>query len=206
MIKKILYPLKYLTLREEIENDNNNDRFVIISIDGLWVFFCVCCTLILSFFHVDFFSKDGVVSNLSVFTSTLIGFYITALGVVATFGGNNTSLDDYITTKQGKIYVKDNCNGQLYLTRRRYVCLMFGYLSFLAIIFYLTSIFIIYFSPLVKYYLASSFCFYIIVKSLVIIYLFSIFIHMILTSLIGIYYLTYKIHVMKPDFVNKNED
>lgn len=200
MMKKILYPLKYLTLYNKFASGEVK-KYTVIRLDSLWVgvslIICIVMFLLLPF---NIFGKDGIINNLSNFISTLVGFYIAALGIVATFNGNNLSLDDDIITQRGgKLCIKDN-GEDICLTRRSLVCLMLGYLSFFSIIFYLSAIFAINIAYILKQYLIIHHCF-IFIKFIAIIYFFSLFSHLILTALRSIYYLIYKIHEKKVEFL-----
>lgn len=76
---------------------------------------------------------EGLISNVSSLLSTLIGFYIAALAAVASF--ENKNLDN---TMKGTPPIlikrkKDDSIETEKLTRRRFLCSLFGYCSFISI-------------------------------------------------------------------------
>jgi len=87
----------------------------------------------------NYFHKDGFVDKVGTFSSVLTGFYIAGLLAVATFPRNEAGLDKPIEV--GKIVLPRGDNGEdEYLTRREYVCAMFGYLAFISLLITVASI------------------------------------------------------------------
>lgn len=72
------------------------------------------------------FGKDGLIDGLGSITSTLAGFYVAGLVAIATFFRENSSLDDVI--KDGPVILNLGKDHEDWLTRRQYVCSMFGLL------------------------------------------------------------------------------
>lgn len=129
----ILYPLRYLRLRSE------NGRLVVWR-DVLPVLI-ITIPLVLFFQYVDsanFFGKDGLVDKAGGVTASLTGFYIAGLLAVATFTANNTALDSPI--KVGPVFIGNLSHRGEALSRRDYVCLIFGYLSFISLGFSILSV------------------------------------------------------------------
>lgn len=79
---------------------------------------------------INFFGPSGIITNLMALTGTLTGFYIAALTAAASF--NNPDLDDPI--KYGALSLDGNN-----LSRRQWICYIFGYLSFSALVFTLLA-------------------------------------------------------------------
>ena len=73
---------------------------------------------------------NGVVTSIGGLLQTLVGFYVAALAAVAAFG--NPSLD------QPTLGITI---GKEVLLRRRFLALLFGYLSFVAMALYVVSVF-----------------------------------------------------------------
>ena len=87
----------------------------------------------------NYFHKDGFVDKIGTFASVLTGFYVAGLVAVATFPRNEAGLDK--TIEFGKIILPSaNRENDEYMTRREYVCAMFGYLAFASLIITTTSI------------------------------------------------------------------
>lgn len=205
MIKRIFYPLKYLTLLQK-NAETGKSIHIILKTDAFSVIISVACIFFCSILlPINFFGKEGIINNLGNFASILIGFYITALGVISTFEGKGLSLDDIIPDERGSMYTYDAMDRELKLTRRKYLCLMFGYLSFIAIICYLSSVVINYLAVIIKQYI-SNFYIFMGIRSVVIVCFFIIFTHMIIVTLEGIYYISYRIHDVKIKFINKNSN
>lgn len=74
-----------------------------------------------------FFGEGGLLTSASNLFGVLIGFFITALAAVATF--SNSSVDRKLNNHGA--YVKDE-----ELTRRQFLCLLFGYLTFLSFVLF----------------------------------------------------------------------
>ena len=129
----VLYPLNYLRLRNERGN-------LVVWRDVLPVALLVI--VIVLFFELvstsNFYGKDGFVEKAGGITSSLTGFYIAGLLAVATFTINQTALDHPI--KIGPVFLGEGDTRQS-LSRREYVCLMFGYLAVLSLSFSLFSAF-----------------------------------------------------------------
>ena len=78
----------------------------------------------------NFFHSGGFLDKILTFTSCLTGFYIAGLVAAATY--QHPDLDNVI--RVGKIYLvekdTDGTKVKEHLTRREFVCCLFGYLSF----------------------------------------------------------------------------
>jgi hypothetical protein len=79
---------------------------------------------------VPFFHKDGLLDKLLILTSALTGFYVAALVAAATF--SHPDLDKVFKAGPVALVTRD-ADGQKiteHLTRREFVCTIFGYLAF----------------------------------------------------------------------------
>lgn len=85
------------------------------------------------------FGGDGLLNRLQGFVQTLVGFYIAALAAVSSF--NSPHLDKIMPAPAPIMRIK-YCGGMeaIQLTRRRFLCSMFAYLTALSFIFSLCSI------------------------------------------------------------------
>lgn len=106
------------------------------------VFVSVCVVAFDIFIgQISIFGSGGLVSGSKNLLAILSGFFIVALAAVATF--NKPDMDDGLAGIEPKLNEKQPwLPVDFDITRRRYLCLMFGYLSFLAIVlFSLGSVF-----------------------------------------------------------------
>ncbi len=88
---------------------------------------------------INAFGEQGLVARLLAFVQTLVGFYIAALAAVASF--NSTHLDRVMPSPAPTMRVKYNSTLQeVPLTRRRFLCAMFAYLTALSFLFSITAI------------------------------------------------------------------
>jgi len=123
---RLLYPLRYFQL------DNSEKS----KID--WIATAaLAAALALPFVLLPgavFFKNGGFLDKMVILTSALTGFYVAALVAAATFG--HPDLDKTITAGQIAIIARDDDGQKILraLTRREFVCTMFGYLAFLALI------------------------------------------------------------------------
>ena len=87
-------------------------------------------------FRADAVEKLDVIGKLSAFLGVLTGFFIAALAAVATFG--KTEMDDPMPGDP-PLRLEHKINKETFfenLTRRRFLSLLFGYLSFLSLTLY----------------------------------------------------------------------
>ena len=82
------------------------------------------------FQHANFFSKDGFVDRIGVFSSVLTDLYVAGLLAVSSMSNNSENLDKQITV--GKVAIRMS-DWDVVLTRRQYVCYFFGYLAFVSL-------------------------------------------------------------------------
>ena len=139
---RLFYPLGYLRLQNP-----HKARIDIISAGFLGV--VIACPFIL-LPGANFFSGGGFLDKLLGLTSALTGFYVAALVAAATF--THPDLDKTITAGPIALITK-GANGNRIselLTRREFVCSMFGYLAFSAMILSLAASIAIGISPINK--------------------------------------------------------
>jgi hypothetical protein len=100
----------------------------------------------------DYFHKDGFLDKFGTFSSVLTGFYVAGLVAVATFSMQSSALDEKIDN--GPVFLWDKVEDETVstsakkqykidkrkLTRREYLCQMFGYLATLSMLLTLLTI------------------------------------------------------------------
>lgn len=129
----LLTPLRYLRLRDE-----RGRRLLMRNLIATAAVTLMFTLPFLIASHANYFHKDGFVDKVGAFSSVLTGFYVAGLLAVATFSEKLGGLDAPIEV--GKIILKTSGEPDQFLTRRQYVCTIFGYLAFLSLAITLISI------------------------------------------------------------------
>jgi hypothetical protein len=128
---RLFYPLRYFRLV------NDEKRHI-----DLWPTFLLAIILTLPFIvlpDVPFFHKEGFLDKLLILTSALTGFYVAALVAAATF--SHPDLDKVFKAGPVALVVRDHDGQKImeHLTRREFVCTIFGYLAFSSLLLSLLS-------------------------------------------------------------------
>ncbi|WP_223496805.1 hypothetical protein [Pseudomonas sp. A-RE-26] len=109
-----------------------------------WVFPAVLVVItgvVLFFLRQDLnvFGDSGILSRVLGFIQNLPGFYIAALAAIATFG--RSDIDNIIPTPTPMIMeVREGEENRIPLTRRRFLCMMFSFLTAECVVLILVSI------------------------------------------------------------------
>jgi hypothetical protein len=83
---------------------------------------------------MNVWGADGIISSTQGFVQGLPGFYIAALAAIATFG-QQTTLDKVIPSPTPTLHTSYSGTWvEMKLTRRRFLCLMFAYLTAVSIV------------------------------------------------------------------------
>lgn len=139
MENRILFtPLRYIRLR--------NARGGLLLKRNLLVTFSLAACLSLPFLALstsNYFHKDGFIDKLGSFSSVLTGFYVAGLLAVATFSAKLGDLDTPMDVGPAILPALEPDEEDVKLTRREYVCTIFGYLAFLSLFTTLLSITIV---------------------------------------------------------------
>jgi len=128
---RLFYPLRYFALV------NNEKRHL-----DLWptiLLAAIIATPFIVFSGGSFFRPKGFLDKLLTLTSALTGFYVAALVAAATF--NHPDLDKTIQSGPIVLLTKDADGHKVaeHLSRREFVCTIFGYLAFAAFLLSLLS-------------------------------------------------------------------
>lgn len=184
---KLLTPLNYLRIKHP------QKRLVDIVLP------LVFSTLICIIFYflpkpVVLLGQNGLISSLTGFLQVLAGFFIAALGAIATFP--NKDMDK----PTDGIPLKLN---ELVLTRRQFLSYMFGFLAFTGFILVLFSKMVLSAEPNIIYLLGNvnEQC-GLWLKLIFSFFYFTIFNSLLFTTLFGLHYLTEKIHEGKAEFTS----
>lgn len=143
---------------------------------------------------VALLGQNGLISSLSGFLQVLAGFFIAALGAIATFP--NKDIDE----PTDGIPLKLN---ELVLTRRQFLSYMFGFLAFTGFILVLLGKMVLSAESNIIYLLSnvSEQC-GLWLKLVFSFFYFTIFNSLFFTTLFGLHYLTEKIHEEKAEFTS----
>jgi hypothetical protein len=140
---------------------------------------------------LNVFGDKGLVDSINGLLSILAGFYIASLAAVATF--QNSNLDKFIQGEQAMLRGKRSGKEFMEeLTRRRFLCLLFGYCSLLSIFLFIIGIFSRLFKENLKFFIAIQ-LYKPLIAFFILIYMF-LFFNLVVTTLIGLNYLTDRIH------------
>lgn len=187
MIKLVLRPFSYLQIKHTHKRKIDWMLPIIMSI--LSVIF------IITFIDTNKI-KELIISILS-FIQILPGFFIAALAAIATF--NRLDLDKIMPYPAPTINIERNGGKEeIDLTRRRYLTLMFSFLSAESILLIVLSFFIIFSIPNISNLLEKKGFYYPIIGNIVLIFSFFLcFWQLLIISFYGLYYLGERIH--QPD-------
>ena len=140
---------------------------------------------------LNIFGAGGVVYQVNGLIPVLAGFFVASLAAIATF--NRPSLDDVMGGIAPSVVLTGSRDAER-LTRRRFLCMLFGYLAGASIAIYLIGSTATVFAPvytaahwmtpLLKHVIRTVFS---------ALYL-GVLTHIILTSFVGLYYLIDRIH------------
>lgn len=193
IIAKLFRPLDYLRIKHS---------------EKLWVDYYA--PLVMTFLFIIFiynlplslkiFGDKGLIEIITGILQILTGFYIASLAAISTF--NKKGMDDIMPGEPPTLKV--SYRGSIRtdrLTRRRFLCLMFGYLAYLSLILYFLGetanlikenamiIVAVQYHAMVKWVFVS-------------IYLF-LSNNLIITTLLGLYYMVDRIHRSDPKAIEK---
>ncbi len=132
---RLFYPLRYFSL----VNDEKKHL-------DIWPTVALAVVIAVPYLFVpgvSFFKANGFLDKLLTLTAALTGFYVAALVAAATF--NHPDLDKVIKSGPIALITKDVDGNKIkdYLTRREFVCTVFGYLAFATFVLSLTAAFCI---------------------------------------------------------------
>lgn len=192
----IFFPFKYLALRTE-------SGWPIIARD-LPATLTLAAVLLAPFIFIptaNFFHKEGFVEKIGDFSSVLTGFYVAGLLAVATFSTALGDLDEKI--ERGKIILrsKDKEVADHTLTRREYICQMFGYLATLSMTISLISILAVVMAHSIGPSPHLAFGYVLDLKPIKLIVggLYDMLVaHLVVTTSIGLYYFVDRLYTKEP--------
>ncbi|WP_290925044.1 hypothetical protein [Halodesulfovibrio sp.] len=145
--------------------------------------------------------QHGIIANIQLILTILPGFFITALAAIATF--DKPTLDGTMHGDPPKVICSDLDNEirERILTRRRFLCLLFGYLSLVTFLLYIFGAALdtinetlsqllkskIHYQNLLLYFRVTALFLYI-----------TCFANIVTTTLLGLFYLSDRLHWFEP--------
>lgn len=152
---------------------------------------CICLGVYILPGTINVFGSGGLIYSVMGILQMLTGFYIAALAAVATFNSENIDKELEGIPAELKV-VRSGQSKTITLNRRKYVCYLFGYLSFVCLFLYAVSVVATLIQPGLKEAAGAT------VASLsryafVSVYVFVLS-NVFVTTLIGLHYLTDRIH------------
>lgn len=192
------FPLRYLRLRDE------DDRRLFLR-DALGV---IILAIIIStpfwFAGASYFGPGGFLDRFGSFAGVLTGFYVAALVGVATFATNSSAMNTVITVGPIRLFQKGEEPEEL--TRRQYVCYLFGYLAFVSLCVSLAAILLVVASGPIRSsiaaWLGSNWAFW---AGAAMVFIANIVLaHMVATTCQGLYYLIERLYAEAPVLLDKD--
>lgn len=189
-----IFSLRYLLLRR------GNDRLLVWRDTPLLLGILVTYAgMAYSIDNVNFFGPDGFVDRVGSLTSTLTGFYVAALVAVAAFASSHADIDQEI--KVGPVHQNRSVEGDVErdpLTRREYVCAIFGYVSLLALALSIFSIIVVTLAEAIQVpdsRDAVLFSLILLIKHFIAaVYVLAVA-HLLISTSHGLYYLSYRLYI-----------
>lgn len=210
MDNRILFtPLRYLRLRgaDERRLATRNLRATISLAAILSVPFLLAT-------HSNYFHKDGFIDKVGSFSSVLTGFYVAGLLAVATFSAKLGDLDTPMDVGPAILPKTEPDEEDVWLTRREYVCTIFGYLAFLSLFTTLLSISIVILTSGIPAipdvdFSVRNWQFHIdreIFRSLPIVLFGLLVAHLAVVTCHGLYYLMDRLYAKKPEVLPERQE
>lgn len=184
IIQILLRPLSFLSIKHP---ELNGIRWIFpIFLSIISVIACILLPV-----KPCFFGDTGVIPSVTGLLQILTGFFIASLAAIATFDKPN--MDEIMQGEPPTLTKKfDDTRIEEKLTRRRFLCYLFGYLSFLSLFLYFTGSLSPFISDNLKSITSGKWFSFFRYTALS---LYLLFVYQLLTvTLLGLYYMAHKIH------------
>jgi len=185
-LSRLLIPVAYLKIKRD---DKVLEELTIPLILTL----LTMATIFLAGEKFSIYGTPGLINSIISYLQLLSGFYITALAAIATF--NREGMDDPMLGDPPTLETHNSLKPEK-LSRRRFLCFLFGYLAFGSLLLYIGGTIITLSAPILKAQLDTS-TVVILRWTISTIYIFCTF-NILITSLLGMYYLTDRLHRAPP--------
>ena len=195
-IKQLSTPLSYLRIRNGIGLFHSKRTYdIVIPFILAAITMAVFYTLGIS---LSVFDHNELVKRILDLLALMIVFYMAALAAVATF--ERKGIDQPLKGDDALLWVRHNDGGtwvEKKLTYRQFISYVFGFLSFLALILYVLIIIMAVAWPEIKKILCDkSFSSIKVIDPLILFLLSFLVWELVITSLLGIYFLTERIQTL----------
>ena len=141
--------------------------------------------------HMTIYGEYGIIQKISSFSQTISGFYIAALAVVSTF--NKPDMDKIMPSPAPRLNITQRGKTlQIELTRRRFLSLMFSFLTAESIMLAIITMFGDNISHAIRDSTINSL--HVFISGSFLFVVFFIFWQLIYCTFLGLYYLGYRIH------------
>lgn len=189
MIRDLLRPFSYLTIKHD--KKWRVDWLLPISLALVTV---IPIFILKLYGTIPLYSSDGLIQKILNFIQILPGFYIAALAAIATF--NKSNIDEIMPAPAPKTnIILEGKKTSIDLTRRRFLCLMFAFLTAECLILIIVGIIAQSFYIPLRLIVPDIYHPYL---SIVFLSIFTLlFWQMIITSFWGLFYLGDRLH--QPD-------
>lgn len=186
LIQQLLRPFGYLAIRHPYK----------WRVDWLYPgIVALGCTIVLLLLGdlTGILKAGGVISLVLGFVQSLPGFYIAALAAIATFG--KADIDSVLPEPTPRIKVKFRDKENLVsLTRRRFLAMLFSFLTAESIVLILVSIIAVSYGEALASIKFSEICVGLYAGWAFVSLYFLLLFQMIMATFWGLYYLGYKLH------------
>lgn len=152
-------------------------------------FITIGCSFYINQDGTTLFLEDSALIKIGSFIQTLPGFYLAALSAIATF--NKPDLDAFLLGKE--LYIKNEDGNEIRLTRRRFLTIMFAFLTVQSFAFSLLCVFLNNINFVIFDYSTNN-CLAFVTGC----FAYFIFWQLMTITLWGIFYLAEKIHTPNP--------
>jgi len=145
--------------------------------------------------EIQVFKDGGLIKEINNLLQILAGFYIASLAAVATF--SKTDLDELMQGEPVKLTIKREGQKQtIHLTRRLFLCSLFGFLAYMSIFLYLFGVAAnLLVDNLIGFIPAACLVYS---KTTFIFVFLLVFSNIMVTTLIGLYYMSDRMHRFEP--------
>ncbi|AZC88374.1 hypothetical protein C4K29_2071 [Pseudomonas chlororaphis subsp. piscium] len=138
------------------------------------------------------YAPGSLISLVLSFVQSLPGFYIAALAAIATFG--RSDIDNIIPEPTPKVIVKfRGATNIVDLTRRKFLAMLFAFLTAQSIVIVIFSIFLLSFGKSICAYSYSGLPVGLYISGILLLAYFLMLYQMIVATFWGLYYLGYKL-------------
>lgn len=187
LLDQLLRPFGYLAIRHPY-------KWVV---DWLYPFLLMVVTVTLVYLLggvSKVFDAGGLIALTLSFVQSLPGFYIAALAAIATFG--RADIDSILPEPTPKIWIKfrGGADNLVSLTRRRFLAMLFAFLTAESIALILYSIFLVTYGSAIVAATFHGYAWGNIIGCFLVGLFFLVLYQMILATFWGLYYLGYKLH------------